>query len=236
MRNAIFTLLLSLFAAPLSAQEEQVQEVPNAPARSAWFIYTSLPEGLENPVKILSGKEITELTLSKRSASGPVKIPADGILRIIKEAPHPEETGKTIHLTLAQILVPKGMNKALVILAPLPKPDGDLLFGSKTQDLAGFRGGDWLYLNLTTADIGIQLGSERSIVKPGGVGIRSAGNLDKPTNMTISYNYRPPGEKEWKLLTSSTVVLMPTRREICIFSADPRFGRITYHGITFPAE
>jgi hypothetical protein len=29
---------------------------------------------------------------------------------------------------------------------------------------------------------------------------------------------------------------MPTRREIRLFSADPNFGRIDYHGITFPVE
>ncbi len=54
--------------------------------------------------------------------------------------------------------------------------------------------------------------------------------------MTLSYNYRLPQEKEWKNITSSTVVVMPTRREICIFSADPEYGSITYHGVTFPVE
>jgi hypothetical protein len=234
MRNTLLSLLLPIFPGLLIAQQEQTAEI--APSRSAWFIYTTLPDNLENPVKVLSGKDISDLTLSKRSAVGPVKIPADGILRIVKEAPHPQEAGKIIHLTLAQALIPKGVNKALVILAPLPKPNGDLLFRSTTQDLAGFKGGDWLYLNLTNADIGIQLGEQKSIIKPGIVSIRSARNLDKPTNMPISYNYRLPGKQEWKLLTASTVVLMPTRREICVFSVDPQFGRISYHGITFPVE
>lgn len=38
------------------------------------------------------------------------------------------------------------------------------------------------------------------------------------------------------LLRASPVVLLPTRREICIFSWDPRFGRIDYHGLTFPVS
>lgn len=110
------------------------------------------------------------------------------------------------------------------------------MFGAKVQSLAGFKGGDWLYLNLTNADIGIELGASRMIVKPGAVSIQGAPNLAEAVNMPISYNYRAPGDDEWKLITSSTVVVMPTRREICVFSADPKFGRISYHGVTFPVE
>lgn len=233
MRIVILAFLLPFCAVPVFAQEN---EAAKASARSAWFIYTQLPDGVENPVKVMAGKDIAEMTLSKRSAGGPVKIPADGILRIVKEVPHPEEAGKTTHVILAQALVPQGVNKALVILIPLEKPEGGMVFGAKVQDLAGFRGGDWLYLNLTNADIGIQLGAEKQIVKPGGLSIQSARNLSEAANMAITYNYRPAEEKEWRMLTSSTVVVMPTRREICIFSADPRSGRVAYHGITFPVE
>jgi hypothetical protein len=233
MRRTILALLLPLCSFPAFAQEN---EAANASARSAWFIYTQLPEEVENPVKVIAGREIKELTLSKRSVSGPVKIPADGILRLVKEMPHPEEPGKTIHTAIAQAKVPQGANKVLVILIPLAEPEGDLVFGAKVQNLAGFRGGDWLYLNLTDADIGIVLGTEKQIVKPGGLRIQSAPNLAEATNMVISYNYRPAEEKEWRLLTESTVVVMPSRREICIFSADPRSGRVGYHGITFPVE
>lgn len=233
MKYVLLALLFPLCSSPLFAQQD---EPSRATARSAWFIYTALPDEVENPVKVMSGKEITELTLSKRSAAGPVKIPADGILRIVKERPHPENAGEMIHVALAEAMVPKNVSKALVILIPLSEPKGDLVFGAKVQNLAGFKGGDWLYVNLTNADIGIELGASKMVVKPGAISIQGAPNLAEAVNMPISYNYRAPGEKEWKLITSSTVVVMPTRREICIFSADPRYGRISYHGITFPVE
>jgi hypothetical protein len=54
--------------------------------------------------------------------------------------------------------------------------------------------------------------------------------------MPIRYRYFHPVENEWKMLSASTVGIMPTRREICIFSYDERFKRIDYHGITFPVE
>jgi hypothetical protein len=50
----------------------------------------------------------------------------------------------------------------------------------------------------------------------------------------IRYSYFHPVIKVWKMLSASTVVLRSTRREIWIFSWDPRFKRVDYHGITFP--
>ena len=38
------------------------------------------------------------------------------------------------------------------------------------------------------------------------------------------------------MISASTIVLYPKRREICIFSWDTRFNRIAYHGLTFPVE
>jgi hypothetical protein len=52
--------------------------------------------------------------------------------------------------------------------------------------------------------------------------------------VAVSYSYFHPEKNEWKVLSASTIVLYPTRREICIFSWDPRFKRMDYHGITLP--
>ena len=54
--------------------------------------------------------------------------------------------------------------------------------------------------------------------------------------MPIIYNYYHPEQKKWKLLTASTVVIMPTRREICVFNNGSRLGKIEKHGILFPVQ
>lgn len=235
MRIALLALHFLLCAfVPLSAQEKEEPRKPTG--RSAWFIYTALPAGVENPIKVMKGKDVIEITLSKRSVSQPVRIPADGILRVIREEPDPKDAAKVVHRVLAQALVAEGVDKALIILMPLPKPQGDLVFNAKVQDLAGFKGGDWLFMNLTNADIGIRLGTNRLTIKPAGLHIHNTPGLSEPISSPISYHYRIPGKKEWGLISASTIALMPTRREICLFSADPSYGRIDYHGITFPVD
>ena len=79
-----------------------------------------------------------------------MKIPADGIIRIVREVENPEDPEKPKYLILAQANVPEGVGKALIILVPLAKPSGDLVFQAQVQDLAKFTGGDWLFMNLTT--------------------------------------------------------------------------------------
>jgi hypothetical protein len=43
-------------------------------------------------------------------------------------------------------------------------------------------------------------------------------------------------EKAWEILSASTVVIRPTRREICIFNNGTRIGNIKKHGILFPVQ
>ena len=38
------------------------------------------------------------------------------------------------------------------------------------------------------------------------------------------------------MLSASTIVLRPTRREICIFNNGSRLGNIKKHGILFPVQ
>jgi len=49
-------------------------------------------------------------------------------------------------------------------------------------------------------------------------------------------HYYLAAEKKWKMITSTTVVVQPTRREICVFSWDAKRKRIDYQGATFPIE
>lgn len=216
------------------AQDDETRNPRHTTGRVAWFVYTSMPEGLENPVNVMTGKDIVTLPLSKRSASEPVKIPADGILRIVRKVENPDNTKQATYLTLAQANIPDGVGKALIILVPLSKPVGDLVFQTKVQDLAAFNGGDCLYLNLTILNVGVELDKTKIVIKPGETKIHNAPPLDKATNIPVRYSFYHPTEKQWKVLSASTVVLYPTRREICIFSWDPRYGRVDYHGITFP--
>lgn len=232
----VFWLMCLFGVASLPAQEEEGVE-PAKPQRGrlAWFAATAIPEGLANPVQVLIGEDLEEVMLTKRMASGPVKIPADGLVRLVRKEPNPAEPGKPAYVTLAQARIPEGVQQALLILVPAaPKEGSEVVFQVKVQDLAEFKGGDSLYLNLTTLNVAVQMGDKRLGMKPGDKVIHSAGKLEKSTNTAVSYHFFHPQQEQWKLLSASTVVMRPTRREICIFSWDPRFNRVDYHGITFP--
>lgn len=222
---------------PLLAQERAGPESPvtkEAKGRVAWLAYTSLPKDLENPVTVMTDTKITPVTLSARMVSGPIKIPADGIIRIVRKVPNLDDPEKSTYLTLAQAFVPDGVAKALVILILLPKPKDDLVFRTQVQDLTSFTGGDNLYMNLTDMDIAVELGKTALPIKPGQTSIFHAPTLDKPTNVPVRYSYFQPIKKKWQMISASTVALRSTRREICIFSWDLNYGRIDYRGITFP--
>ena len=237
MRKFLLSLCFLLVGIlPLTAQSGSDAEKRKAAGRSAWFACIAKPEGLEDPVKILAGGEITELELPEFMASEAVKIPADGILRIVRPIPDPEDPAKTKYLILAEAKIPESVREALVILDPLPKPEGDLLFRAKVQDLANFKGGDRLYINLSDTNIRVRLGTTTVPVAPGQANIYECPKLAAPQNMPIMYEFYHPERKEWKMLTASTVVLRPTRREICVFNTGTRPGNIRNHKILFPVK
>ena len=227
----LFLLLALSLSLPAQDTEEEKRE---ARGRLAWFVATSIPDDLENPVQVLTGKDLTPVTLSKRMASGPIKIPQDGLIRLVRPIPNPDDPAKPAYQTLAQARVAETTAKALIILIPVSKPDSSLVFHAQVKDLSSFTGGDYLYMNLTKVNIAVQLGDQKIALKPGDAKIYDAPRLEKSVNTPVSYHFYHPTRKEWKLLSASTVVLRPTRREICVFSWDPRFERVDYHGITFP--
>ncbi|HSP43148.1 MAG TPA: hypothetical protein VLO11_09770, partial [Luteolibacter sp.] len=221
---------------PLAAQSGSGGDRRAGGGRSAWFACIDIPEGLENPVKVMGGNQLTELELPKFMASAPVDIPADGILRIVREAADAGSPDKPEYQVLAEAKIPNGVREALVILAPIAKPEGDLLFRSKVQDLADFKGGDRLYINLSTTQIRVRLGKTTVAVAPGQTNIFESPALAKPANVPIMYEFYHPERNEWKILSASTVVLRPTRREICVFNSGTRIGNIKKHGILFPVR
>jgi hypothetical protein len=238
MRNAFFlTCVLFFGILPLAGQSDSGGEKPKKHARSAWFACLSaIPAGLENPIKVAGGTDLTEIELQEFMTSDPVKIPADGILRIVRPVPDPEDPTKTKYLILASAKVPENVREALVILAPLPKPEGDLIFAAKIQDLASFKGGDRLYINLSAEQIRVRLGTDTVTVAPGQSDIYESPAIAKPTNVPIMYEFYAPKDKKWKMISASTIVLRPTRREIFVFNSGTRPGNVKKHGILFPVQ
>lgn len=220
----------------LAAQTDAPGETKRVAGRTAWFACISIPDGLENPVKVLSGKDLTEVKLEKFLTSGPVKIPDDGFIRIVRVVPNPENQEKPKYLILAEAKIPESVREALIILSPLTKPDGDRIFQAQVQDLATFKGGDRLYINLSDSQIRIKLGNSNVIVAPKQANIYTSPNLAQVTNMPIMYEFYHPAEKQWKIISASTVVVRPTRREICVFNNGNRIGNIQNHKILFPVQ
>jgi hypothetical protein len=238
MRNAVCSICLLLSGIlPLAAQSDSGDAKPRKPTRSAWFACISaLPDGVENPVTVMSDGKLTKLKLPRYMTSDPVKIPTDGIIRIVREVPDPEDPAKTKYLVLAEAKISEHVREALIILFPLAKPKGDLIFQAKVQDLAGFKGGDRLYINLSNTHIRVKLGDTKVTVAPKKANIYKAPVLAKPTNMPIMYGFYHPKQKKWKMFSASTVVLRPTRREINIFNDGSRIGNIKKHKILFPVQ
>lgn len=235
MNHIATGLLLAVFAAvPLHAQGNGMAEAPEDKGRLAWFVYTSMPEGLENPVSVMAGKDISQVLLSRLSPSAPVKVPADGILRIVRKIENPNDPDKPAYLTLAQAAVPETVRAAMVILIPAAKKKDGLVFNAKVHDLAAMKGGDTMFLNMTGLRIGIELGKEKFIVTPGQGKIHNPLGNQKSASLPIRLSYFHPERGEWDMITASTVALYSTRRELCIFNWDSGFQRVDYESITLP--
>jgi len=234
MRTALCLLLLVLGSSLLMAQEaENPQEIRG---RRVWFAATDIPEDLENPVTVMVGDEFHPVMLTKRRASTAVGIRGEQVVRLVRRIPDPDKAGEFRVVVLAQAAVAKQVQQALVILIPENDPKTDLRFHSKVQNLGRFRGGDYLFFNLTPTKVAIELAGKKLGAEPGAIAIYDASTIKESTNATVSYHYLDPASNEWQLISASTVVLRPTRREICIFSWNEKTQRINYHGMTFPVE
>lgn len=205
--------------------------------RKAWFMCTAIPDDLQNPVSVLVEDKIHKITLSIRNMSDPFPVRGEGMVRMVKEIPNPEKSDSPIYQTLVQAKIPDHIQNALIILVPAPKNSSqNLVFGTKVLDLNDFKGGDYLYMNLSPVEVGITLGDNRSVLKPGELKIQTNQEIKAATNKVLSLHYHPAGEERWKLIVATTVVVQPTRREICVFHWDEKSNRMDYRGATFPVE
>ena len=182
----------------------------------------------------MSGKDVVDLELPRFMASKPVRIPEDGVIRIVREIPDPEDDTKVKYLVLAEATIAAGVDEALIILLPLPEPKGNLIFATMVQDLASFKGGDRMFINLSKTPVRIKFGETIVNVAPKKVNIYRPKNLARPTNMPVMYEFYHSVQKRWRMITASTIVLRPTRREINVFNEGTRIGNIQKHKILFP--
>lgn len=227
--------VVSVYADP--ATGSAASEPEEKPRPRAWFVQTGIPHGMDNPVKVLVGGKIEMLTLSNRVSSGPVKIPKDGIIRLVKEVSNPEDKEEVIYQTLAEAVVPEGLSKVLIIMVPRPKPAPDgSLYMTKVQPLNGFKGGDFLYINLTDARIGIEIASDKMMLNSGEMKIHGVKGGGKLVSVPYRYSYYHVKKKKWIPLNASMTISSLTRREVFIFSKSESSGRIRCKGVTFPVE
>lgn len=235
MKTLLLCLSLALTLPSLfGAEEEGSDEARKAKGRQAWFVYTSLPEGLENPVSVMSGKEVSQVLLCRLNPSDPVKIPADGTLRIVRKIENPKDPTKPGYLTLAQAVVPDTVSKAMIILMPVATNQSGLLFQAKVQDLAALKGGDNMFLNMTKLKIGVELGKDKIQIDPGQVKTHNPLGTSKSASLPIRLSFFNPEQQEWEMITASTVALYSTRRELCIFNWNAQFNRVDFDNITLP--
>ena len=234
----IFPRALSLLLLTLSmavAQDAAPEEKREEKGRQARFVCSSVPEGLENPVRVLSGTEVTPVVISKYSASDAVKIPADGIIRIVREIANPQDPQKPQYLTLAQATIPETINEAVIILVPMAKSANGMIFHTKVQDVGAFKGGETMFLNLTNTKIGIELGTAKIALDSGQVKTHNPLGTSASVSLPIRLSFLDTTKNEWAMITASTVALYATRRELCMFIWDTRFNRVDFESVTLPA-
>ena len=229
---AIFCYLFLLIATGLCAQEADTREKATTKGRSAWIITTDIPEGIGNPVTLLSGETYKEFILSKREPTEAVQIPADGLIQILQKTQNPENPS---YSKLAEIRIDKQIQNVLIILVPVIKDPEKPVFEAKLQDLSTFKKGDWLFVNTSKFSVSVETDHEKLSMDPDQSKIWAA-SASGPTTK-LSMRYRPDGKEAdtWKLISSSSVAIYDTRREICILSWSERHSRMDFNGFTLTA-
>lgn len=229
MLRIIASLCLVLITVlPLAAQSQS--------GRSAWFACIDQPDWFENPVKLMIGNKITELQLPRYMTSEAVRVPVDGVVRLVREKPNPDNPLEPLYGIIAEATIPEGVNQALILLMPLPEPEGDLEFISTVRNLSDFGGGDRMFINLSQTHMRVTIGDTTVNLPAKKARTYNAGSLQKATNMPVRYEFYHPEDEEWKLLTASTIVVRPTRRKILVFKDGTRVGSVKKHAILFPVS
>jgi len=192
-----------------------------------------MPKDIENPLKILSAEKIHEVKMYRRAVGDPVKVDETGIVRAVKVII--DDEGNETYQNLSYSKIPEGVRQALIILVPSPKDSTGLRFRSKVIDLSKFKKGGFLYVNLTSAQLGITLGEKKTVIQSGKMEfVNALGNQQKAV-MPVQYYYKlkHPGEQKWQLMVSSKMAIFDSRREICVFYYNERIKNVDFRGIPF---
>lgn len=223
--------ILILFACQCVNAQKPPKKTKEVSGRKAWFVATSMPDDVSNPLKILSDNELHEVKIHLRSIVQPVKVDETGIVRAVKEIVN--ENGLVTYENLSLSTVPEGVREALIILVPRRNGAAGLRFNSKVIDLEEFKGGGCLYVNLVATKIGIVLGEHKALVKPGEMEFINPLFEGEKEAKLVSFFYQVPKDEEWKLMTSFKKAIYKSRREICIFFYNEEIENVDFRGIPF---
>jgi hypothetical protein len=225
--------ILILFACQWVCAQTAPEKTKEVRGRKAWLVATSMPDDVSNPLKILSDGKLNEVKIYLRSIVQPVKVDETGIVQAVKEVV--SENGQVTYENLSLSTLPEGVREALIVLVPRKKGAAGLRFDSKVIDLAEFKGGGCLYVNLVSTKIGIAMGEHKALVKPGEMKfINPLGEEEKVAKL-VSFFYEVPKDEKWKLMTSFKKGIFRSRREICIFFYNEEIENVDFRGIPFMA-
>lgn len=222
---------IAITALMMSA-ELQAQESSDEPkGRKAWILAPYLPEGIDNPMTFISAGKIHTVRIHSRSMGEAMPVDQDGIVRAVKLTPNPN--GKPVVENLSLVKIPQQTRECLIVLLPSADKESKLAFDSTVLDLSKFKNGGFLYVNLTTAKLGIEVGEQKMTLKPGGIDFLNALEKQETAIQKIAYYYEDPNDEKWKMMASSKVAAYGTRREICVFFYNERMGALDYRGLSF---
>jgi hypothetical protein len=234
MKNNLARIgLLLLVSIQWVCAQEATDGKRETAGRKAWIFATTMPDDVDNPLKVLAGEKLQEVRIYSRSMGQPVELDETGMVRAVKEVPG--EDGKMVYENLSQTQVPEGMREALIVLVPKKAGADGLRFKSKVIDLARFKRGGCLYVNLVSTKIGVTLGDLKTVIAPGKMEfINPLGNKDKAVKQVQFFYESPKGDKgEWKLMTSGKMAIYKSRREICVFFYNEQIENVDFRGIPF---
>lgn len=201
--------------------------------RRAWVVATTMPEDVANPLPVLSGEKLHMVRMRLRAIGRPIPVDGNGVVRAVKE--ETDADGKVIYKNLSISQIPEGVREALIVLVPDDQGSDGLRFRSKVVDLAKFKEGGFLYVNLVATKLGITIGDHKTVIAPGGMEfINPLENKDKDVlAVRFFYEVQTEGREEWKLMTSSKMAIYKSRREICIFYYNQELENVDFRGIPF---
>lgn len=231
IRYFIFIISILISAVYAQKADKPASTAQKEITRQTWVIATSLPNKIESPLNILAEEKLSELVISKRIVGPAIKVPKDGIIQVVKRT-EPKQ-GEILNEILASVKIPEDIKESLIILVPDSTLDPPLMFKSHVVDLNKFRVGHGLFINLTKFEIGVTLGNDLTSIPADQFEIVKIAEIEGTESIPISYKYRPSKDKDWSLISASSVSQRNSTREILIFSYDTELNEIGYHGMNF---